>query len=353
MYSSQRSAAISQLESRNKKKQRQLGQYKTRRAVHSGSWYSDSQEVLDEELSAYLTEAKVNLKKDENSFVISSDEKQEIPIFKAIIAPHAGFSYSGPTAAYAYTALTEALLQNSNNIKTILVLHPSHHVYLDGCAISGAKTLATPLGDLVVDDDLREELYNTGHFEIMEKRVDENEHSGEMQYPYISKAISSSSTQDQIKVLPIMVGALSSAAEEKFGKLLCGHIIKPEVFTVISSDFCHWGTRFSYTPYEQKSEEKKKQIFEYISWLDHSGMEKIEMQDPGAFTLYLRQTRNTICGRHPINVWLQAIKENKLQGNQKLDIEFVRYAQSSQVKARNESSVSYASAVARVSTSDS
>lgn len=77
------------------------------------------------------------------------------------------------------------------------------------------------------------------------------------------------------------------------------------------------------------------------------------MQDPGAFTLYLRQTRNTICGRHPINVWLQAIKENKLQGNQKLDIEFVRYAQSSQVKARNESSVSYASAVARVSTSDS
>lgn len=55
---------------------------------------------------------------------------------RACISPHAGFSFSGTTAAYSFLALKEALLSNPS-MKTVVVLHPSHHVYLDGCAVSG------------------------------------------------------------------------------------------------------------------------------------------------------------------------------------------------------------------------
>ena len=74
-------------------------------------------------------------------------------------------------------------------------------------------------------------------------------------------------------------------------------------------------------------------------------MRYIEMQEPGAFAKYLQETRNTICGRHAIQVWLHAVSDNDLS----LDIEFTKYAQSSKVRMMNESSVSYASAVARLS----
>ena len=77
-------------------------------------------------------------------------------------------------------------------IKHILVFHPSHHVYLDGCAISGANVIETPIGNLPVDTELRTEILQLGggnKFDIMEQSVDEAEHSGEMQYPYIAKVI--------------------------------------------------------------------------------------------------------------------------------------------------------------------
>ena len=65
-----------------------------------------------------------------------------------------------------------------------------------------------------------------------------------------------------------------------------------------SSDFCHWGSRFHF----QSHDRSKGQVHEYISWLDHAGMEIIESQDPDAFAKYLDETNNTICGRYPILV---------------------------------------------------
>lgn len=76
-------------------------------------------------------------------------------------------------------------------------------------------------------------------------------------------------------------------------------------------------------------------------------MSYIELQQPGAFAAYIKQTKNSICGRHPVAVWLHAIHHNQNLGKEKLKVKFIRYAQSSEVKAMHESSVSYASALAR------
>ena len=129
-----------------------------------------------------------------------------------------------------------------------------------------------------------------------------------------------------IPILPIMCGSISTTKEAEYGKLLAPIIGRKDVLCVISTDFCHWGRRFSYQP--QPSPTDTMQIFEYIQNLDQQGMEHISMQEPGAFAKYLKETRNTICGRHAIQTWLNGVHCNN-PTREVLDIEFVKYAQSS------------------------
>uniref|UniRef100_A0A7R9ZN49 MEMO1 family protein n=1 Tax=Craspedostauros australis TaxID=1486917 RepID=A0A7R9ZN49_9STRA len=304
----------------------------TRRAHHAGSWYSDSKDDLDAMLSSALDDV---------------DATASTSV-RGIICPHAGYSYSGPTAAYSYHALAKELEAANSPVRHLLVLHPSHHVYLDGCAISGATTIETPVGDLRVDDALRDEVRQLFvkdklDFTYMSQSVDEEEHSGEMQYPYIAKCIPDSK-KDDITVLPIMCGNLSTSKEAAYGKCLASIVQRRDVLCIISSDFCHWGKRFAYQPTGSVATRK---IHEYIREMDHAGMDKIQLQEPGAFAAYLKATRNTICGRHPIAVWLNAVHHNdKALQKEALNIAWVKYAQSSEVRSMRDSSVSYASAVA-------
>ena len=136
-------------------------------------------------------------------------------------------------------------------------------LFLRYCMYVGASSIETPLGNLKVDTSLREQLLSTNKFSVMEQDVDEEEHSGEMQYPFIAKIVNdviierqqeqkgnseeegqqssscSSNTISGIKILPIMVGAVNGGKEEIFGRLLLPYLSDRGVFTVISSDFCH------------------------------------------------------------------------------------------------------------------
>ena len=78
----------------------------------------------------------------------------------------------------------------------------------------------------------------------------------------------------------------------------------PANFFVISTDFCHWGTRFDFVSYDKTA----GSIPASIEALDRQGMYCITEQDASAFTSYLKKTGNTICGRHPIGVLLKAIE---------------------------------------------
>ena len=337
-----------------------------RRALHAGSWYSDDEAILDAELSRYLAAASKDDPGDSNESSSSS--------LRAIICPHAGFSYSGPTAAYSYHHLERELAKKDSPIRHILVFHPSHKIYLDGCAISGAHTIETPLGDLPVDTHLRDEILElaagssttTASFSVMDRRVDEDEHSGEMQYPFLAKVQKSACQQKgstaMVPILPIMCGNISNSKESEFGSLLAEIVARPDVFSVVSTDFCHWGRRFSFqpTPPTCTTTPRTLEIFEFIQDLDKQGMRHIEMKEPKAFAKYLKETGNTICGRHAIQTWLNAVvySENTVKDNGNsngsansgaLNIEFNKYAQSSNVRSMRESSVSYASAVARAS----
>ena len=133
-----------------------------RRASHANSWYSGSAPQLDRELSSWL----------------SAVTPLPAPA-RAVICPHAGYSYSGPTAAHR-SALAPEHIEGAalyilmhvtlfsfrqidpNTVKTIFILGPSHHVRLSGCAVSQCVQYKTPIGDLTINRELTKELLDTG-----------------------------------------------------------------------------------------------------------------------------------------------------------------------------------------------
>jgi len=284
-----------------------------RRAARAGSWYLEDGDELKAQLDGWLQEVKCTVD----------------GTIHGVISPHAGFRYSGSTAAHSFRHL------DPSKIKRIFVLGPSHRVYTRRCELSAASVCQTPCGDLTVDQDVIEELYKTGKFGKMTQKMDEDEHSIEMQLPYLAHVIK----DHACTIVPIMVGATSNAAEAEYGRLLAPYLEDPTSFFVISSDFCHWGTNFDFQPYNTKNGE----IWQSIEAMDREGIEAIESMDPDAFYKYLSRTNNTICGRHPIGVFLQAIKASKLAPEAK--IQFVAYRQSSKCRVSSDSSVSYASGI--------
>lgn len=319
----------------------------TRKATHADSWYVGDRQKLDTELSAYLATVKADPEED---FV------PPIKGCKAIIAPHAGYSYSGPTAAWAYRSI------DTTGIKRVFILGPSHHVYLDGCALSSCKEYETPLGVLPLDLDTINELRETGKFGDMDIQTDEDEHSIEMHLPYVRKVFEGL----EISVVPILVGAINYDKEAMFGAILAPYLAREDTFCVVSSDFCHWGARFQYTFYYPKPPPtslpavrlskadpsppslKTHPIHASISALDHEAMEILTIPPFTAaqahydFAEYLARTKNTICGRHPIGVLLGALTALQKEGKVP-KLNWVKYDQSSQCFTIKDSSVSYSS----------
>lgn len=290
----------------------------TRQASHSGSWYSSSARELNSKLEGWLSKAS--------------------PAFrpaKAIIAPHAGYTYCGSCGAHAYKQV------DPNRIKRIFILGPSHHKFLPGCAVTTLMQYETPLYNLSVDTAIIDELLATGEFDKLSRDDDETEHSIELHLPYIAKVMESK--RDQFKIVPILVGSLKSDGEAKYGKLLSKYLVRPENFFVISSDFCHWGKRFNYTFWDRSY----NHIYQSIAALDRKGMDAIEKLDPGGFSAYLDKYKNTICGRHPIGVLLNAVEVLKQMNGvtNPWTLKFIHYSQSNACDRVDDSSVSYAAGV--------
>ena len=172
----------------------------------------------------------------------------------------------------------------------------------------------------------------------------------------------------EISIVPVLVGAINKEKEEAFGRILAPYLASADTFFVISSDFCHWGTRFSYTLYYPQyplgstppvrlsrsaaspPELSTFPIHKSIDALDHEAMELLSLPPSTAhqahvfFAEYLERTNNTICGRHPIGVLLGALAVVQDENRKSPLLQWVRYEQSSQCLTIKDSSVSYASA---------
>ncbi|OCK89895.1 UPF0103-domain-containing protein [Cenococcum geophilum 1.58] len=328
----------------------------SRDASHAGSWYSSRKSELSAQLDQWLDQVPDTTK------CIGTESSKQAPAqlpssgARAIIAPHAGYSYSGPAAAWAYKSL------DLSKAKRVFLLGPSHHHYLTGCALTQCDTYETPLGNLKVDKQTIAELHQKASFDKMSLSIDEAEHSLEMHLPYIYKALSRifSDPASFPPLIPIMIGATNATTERRFGQILAPYLADPTSVFIISSDFCHWGSRFRYTYYQPNSGSAyslhssdraptQPPIYESIARVDGLCMDAIETGSHKSFLDILDETGNTVCGRHPIGVVIAAIealeKEDKVEKG-KGRFKFMRYERSSDCDSARDSSVSYCSAFA-------
>ena len=117
---------------------------------------------------------------------------------KALIVPHAGYIYSGSIAGSAYSLLPS----QSKNIKHVVLLGPSHHVAIRGCATSSVDVFSTPLGDIQLDRKLINELEKSVQINCHDL-AHTQEHSLEVQLPFLQESLT------DFLLVPIVVGQWS------------------------------------------------------------------------------------------------------------------------------------------------
>ena len=145
---------------------------------------------------------------------------------KALIVPHAGYIYSGSTAALAYAALAPW----RDTIRRVVLLGPTHRVAVAGLALTEADALATPLGTVVVDAAAVAEIAGLPQV-VASDRVHAQEHSLEVHLPFLQRAL------DDFRIVPLAVG---HAAPEDVAEVLDRLWGGPETLIVISSDLSHF-----------------------------------------------------------------------------------------------------------------
>ena len=145
---------------------------------------------------------------------------------KALIAPHAGYVYSGPIAANAYAQLAPL----RDTIKRVVLLGPAHRYPLRGLAYSEAALFRTPLGDVPVDQDALRSLDDLPQVRALDAAF-EGEHCLEVQLPFLQLVL------DDFKLIPLVVG---DATDREVAEVLQQLWAGPETLIVISSDLSHY-----------------------------------------------------------------------------------------------------------------
>jgi AmmeMemoRadiSam system protein B len=145
---------------------------------------------------------------------------------KAMVAPHAGYVYSGPIAANAYARLTKA----KERIKRVVLLGPSHRVPLLGCACSSADYFATPLGNVPLDRDAIAQILALPFVKQLDQ-AHTLEHSLEVHLPFLQTVLA------DFSLVPVVVG---DCRPEEVAQLLETLWGGDETLVVVSSDLSHY-----------------------------------------------------------------------------------------------------------------
>ncbi|HTP13231.1 MAG TPA: AmmeMemoRadiSam system protein B, partial [Bacteroidota bacterium] len=147
----------------------------------------------------------------------------------AIIAPHAGYVYSGATAASSYNQIDA-----SRSYENIFILGPSHYVGFEGASVYTAGDFVTPLGTVRVNRELGEQLIRQSS--LFSNRADAHrmEHSVEVQVPFLQYIL-----KRPFQIVPIVIGAGDPATCAELGRLLKPFLNSKNLF-VISTDFSHY-----------------------------------------------------------------------------------------------------------------
>jgi len=263
-----------------------------RKAQLAGSWYPKEPEALSRLLDHFL-------KNTQNQPMPSGD-------ILAIIAPHAGYAYSGQVAAYAYK-----LIQNKK-YETAVILSPSHRLRFDGCSIYPGTGYETPLGIAEVDTFLAAEIGKATGFGYI-AQAHQAEHAVEIHVPFVQRVL------PQAKIVPIVMGITKKTTILRLVEGLKTALAGKKVIIIASTDLSHFLEK-------KEANETDKNTISLIR--DFKTNELIHKCERG---------ENLMCGGGPVVAAL-------LYGKDKANVEILHYADSSKVSQDESSVVGYLAA---------
>lgn len=192
---------------------------------------------------------------------------------KAIVAPHAGYIYSGPIAGTAFSYLSAA----NGDINKVVLIGPAHRAATRGVAVSEAQAFATPLGVVPVDRQSCSEIEALKQVRVFE-RAHNQEHCLEVQLPFLQTIFA------DFEIVPMVVGDASPEEVAEVLELLWGG---SETVVIVSSDLSHYHD------------------YATASRLDRETSNRIEELQP--------VFEGQACGRRAINGLLQLARERKMK----------------------------------------
>ena len=237
-----------------------------RPAAVAGSFYPGHSQTLADNIHVLLKQAASSIKSQLTPGAHSAPPK-------AIVVPHAGYIYSGQTAAIAYNKLAEW----HDTIKRVILLGPVHRVPVQGLALPDVDAFTTPLGEVKLDKAAIASVAKMKQV-VISYPAHAQEHSLEVQLPFLQSVL------DDFRLVPFAVGDASPEDVAEVIEALWGG---PETIIVVSSDLSH------FLPYSVATEVDKSTVKNILN-----------MQG--------RLTHHQACGGTPVNGLILAAKKHHL-----------------------------------------
>jgi len=270
------------------------------RSSLAGKWYSNNAQALNEQITGFFEKAEVKAKDN----------------IIALILPHAGYQFSGQTAALGLKTL-------GKKYERVVIIGPSHSVHMeDMLSVPRVTHYETPLGQVPLDTEFINKLLTYSMFQNL-PHAHRYEHSVQIELPLLQYS------QKDFKLVPIVAGVCSQQTIDKVAAILKA-LIDDKTLVVASSDFVHYGPNYNYVPFKEDIPEKIKE-------LDMGAYEHIAKLDSNGFLQYKRKTGATICGYIPVAILLAMLEKPT-------DAQLIGYTTSGRLTGDFANSVSYLSA---------
>lgn len=280
---------------------------------------SSSEEVRKSAVAgAFYPADKKELKDTINEFLDNARQTEINGRIFALVAPHAGYVYSGHVAAYSFKHLIGC------KVNSVVIMCNSHTAHFRGIAIDDSDCWETPLGTVKIDKNLADKLVKKGESIIYDSTVHGRDHTLEMQVPFLQVAL-----EKDFKIVPILFGNTHDDSYKELARLLAASLGNNDI-VIVSTDMSHYPGYEDANNIDQRTLEVVKQkdihvLEEYISAVE-------ALRIPGEQTL--------MCG---IDAMKTAIELCNILGG---EIEILKYANSGDVEIGDKTRVvGYGSAV--------
>lgn len=252
----------------------------------AGQFYLEDKEALSQQIDTLLNNVKIV-------------EEIKGDIF-CLISPHAGYSFSGQTAAFGYK-----LIKNMT-YTTVVIIGPTHHYSFKGISVYAQGKFRTPLGDLDIDSEFAQKLIDAKESINFNPEVFNKEHSVEVQLPFLQKTLAG------FKIVPIITGDCDFKTLENLAANLAKVIgERKDVLLVASTDLMH------------------SNDYEETEMVDKITLSYLEKMSPEDIYGKLRDGTIGMCGGLPV---VAAVITAKMMNHNKLIV--LRHTNSAEVTGR-------------------